>query len=315
MYQELNDRLAAAAAQVDRLEKLYRRLEQLDVALETTAEETERLGRKLSKEERDVAKLEGFSLSSLLASFTGTKDERLTKETQEAVTARAAYDDAARRLQTLEAEQELTQREIAELEPAEADYQQLLAEKERLMAQDPSPAARRLFALGEQEQEIARRIRELEEALEAGEQAHRDLTAVARSLDSAEGWGTWDMLGGGMMATAMKHSHIDAAQAKVHEARTALSRFHRELADVTERVDVPNVDLDDFSRVADYFFDGWFADWMIQDRINQSQQAVANCLSQVDQICSSLDGQLQTAQAELETAQEARRQFIQQFQA
>lgn len=46
------------------------------------------------------------------------------------------------------------------------------------------------------------------------------------------------------------------------------------------------VNIDGFLRVADYFFDGLFADWAVLDQIHQSQDQVQNTRSQ---ICSVLD--------------------------
>ena len=38
------------------------------------------------------------------------------------------------------------------------------------------------------------------------------LDSVLSSLESAEGWGTWDLLGGGLISDLAKHSHIDDAK-------------------------------------------------------------------------------------------------------
>ena len=46
------------------------------------------------------------------------------------------------------------------------------------------------------------------------------------------------------------------------------------------------VNIDGFLRVADYLFDGLFADWAVLDQIHQSQDQVQNTRSQ---ICSVLN--------------------------
>ena len=46
------------------------------------------------------------------------------------------------------------------------------------------------------------------------------------------------------------------------------------------------VNIDGFLRVADYVFDGIFADWAVLDRINQAQVQVENTRAQ---ICAVLD--------------------------
>ena len=128
-------------------------------------------------------------------------------------------------------------------------------------------------------------IEEKKEALDAGQDALTTADQIAASLDSAEGWGTWDLLGGGLVADLAKHGHLDDAQASVEYLQSQLRRFKTELADVTIAADF-QVNIDGFLRVADYLFDGIFADWAVLDQIHASQEQVQNTR---DQICRVLD--------------------------
>ena len=122
---------------------------------------------------------------------------------------------------------------------------------------------------------------------------------ILESLSSAEGWGTWDLIGGGLIADLAKHSKLDEAQAAVEYLQSQLRAFRTELADVTISADF-QVNIDGFLRFADYVFDGIFADWAVLDRINQAQAQVEDTRAQ---ICAVLDrlGQM-TDQAERERA-------------
>ena len=75
-------------------------------------------------------------------------------------------------------------------------------------------------------------------------------------------------MGGGLIADLAKHSRLDDAQASVEYLQSQLRAFRTELADVTISADF-QVNIDGFLRVADYVFDGIFADWAVLDRINQ----------------------------------------------
>ena len=55
-------------------------------------------------------------------------------------------------------------------------------------------------------------LRETEEALRAGQEAHRQAQQVLDTLRSAKGWGVYDLLGGGMISGLIKHSRMDQAQ-------------------------------------------------------------------------------------------------------
>ena len=116
------------------------------------------------------------------------------------------------------------------------------------------------------------------------------------SLDSAESWGTWDMLGGGLFTTMAKHGHIDDARAGIDHAQRALSRFRTELADVRD-MELPQVQIGEFATFADYFFDGFFMDWMVQSKIQDAQEGVSevhvrllNALRNLEQMDQELAG-------------------------
>lgn len=113
------------------------------------------------------------------------------------------------------------------------------------------------------------------------------LSAVLNSLDSAEDWGTWDMLGGGLLTTMAKHGHLDDAQAGIGWAQQCLSRFRTELADVRD-MELPQVQVGEFATFADYFFDGIFVDWYIQSRINDAQRGVEAVDSRVCEVLNRL---------------------------
>ena len=69
--------------------------------------------------------------------------------------------------------------------------------------------------------------------------------------------------------------------------QTQLRRFKTELADVTIDAEI-RVTIDGFLRVADYFFDGIFADWAVLDQIQQSQEQVHQTKSQISSVLDRL---------------------------
>ncbi|NLC11364.1 MAG: hypothetical protein GX767_03815 [Firmicutes bacterium] len=105
------------------------------------------------------------------------------------------------------------------------EYQELLAEKEAVILSDEGGRARPLLELSVELGELKANQKELTEAIEAGKHALKLLQKVRDSLSSAQGWSIWDMLGGGLIATAVKHSRIDDARKHVHDAQQALHRF------------------------------------------------------------------------------------------
>src|SRR5699024_4846269 len=111
------------------------------------------------------------------------------------------------------------------------------------------------------------------EAIEAGNKVGDTLNNAIESLESAEGWGTFDIFGGGMISSLVKHDHIDKATDQIHQAQTSMRKFQKELLDVDEGSHL-EINISGMLKFADFFFDGFIVDWMVQGRIQDSLQQV-----------------------------------------
>ena len=249
------------------------------------------------QEQADVDKLEGRSLASFFYNVVGKMDEKLSKEREEAYAARVKYDAAARELEGAESDLRRCETELAGLRDCERQYNILLKEKSEAIKAVGGERAEELFALEQRISYLESQKKELREAISAGQSARSTADSVLSSLDSAEGWGTWDLFGGGLISDLAKHSHLDEAQGAIEHLQSQLRRFKTELADVTIHADM-QVNVDGFLRFADYFFDGLFADWAVLDKISQSQSQVQATRSQIESVLSRLNTMLSTAERE-----------------
>ena len=114
--------------------------------------------------------------------------------------------------------------------------------------------------------------KEKREAIEAGRRALNSLQAAKENLNSAKNWGLVDMFGGGFFTTMLKHSKMDQAKRNMEQAKYDLRNFSRELNDVN----------------ADYFFDGFVVDWVVQDRINNAKRQVEEAIRRTESIVNQL---------------------------
>lgn len=126
------------------------------------------------------------------------------------------------------------------------------------------------------------------EAIEAGKRARLSLENAMGALDSARGWGIYDMLGGGFISTMIKHSKMDKASNYIEQAKADLSAFSRELGDIDGYTDV-NLSTGDFWGFADWFFDDILTDWMMQGRINDARRQVQQAIYKVNEILNRLE--------------------------
>jgi hypothetical protein len=127
--------------------------------------------------------------------------------------------------------------------------------------------------------------RERQEAIDAGERALASLNAARDALRGARGWGVLDILGGGFFSTMIKRSHMEQAREAMEQAKYDLQRFQRELGDVQMQLDVG-----DFLGLADYFFDGFLTDMLVQSRIAQAQGQVEETTARVEHLLAQLMG-------------------------
>ncbi len=129
--------------------------------------------------------------------------------------------------------------------------------------------------------------KEKREAIDAGRKAISSLETARDNLNSAKNWGLVDMFGGGFFTTMIKHSKIDQAKENMEQAKYDLRNFSIELRDVNMACDL-NFDIGDFLTFADYFFDGFFVDWMVQDRISTAKRQVEEAIRRIENIVDQL---------------------------
>ena len=95
------------------------------------------------------------------------------------------------------------------------------------------------------------------------------------------------MFGGGFFTTMLKHSKMDQAKQNMEQAKYDFRNFSKELDDVNMACNL-NIDTGDFLSFADYFFDGFVVDWMVQDRINTARRQVDEAIRRTEYIVNQL---------------------------
>ncbi|MBN1820797.1 MAG: hypothetical protein JW833_08770 [Prolixibacteraceae bacterium] len=222
----------------------------------------------VKKEYEDVLRLEGNSLSSVFYSFLGNKVEKLDKERQEYLSAKLKYEGNKDTINRLEEDIRKQEKLLLELGNPEEEYKSLIQDKKvTLVAQNDQE----YLSISTKMENSYSMLIEIEEAVSAGEKAYHGINKTISYMSKAKGWGTFDVLGGGMIATAVKHSHIDQAKSEIQQVQYLLKRFVHELKDVKMNMDQEMVaDFGGFNKVADFFFDNLIFDWVVQSRIHKT---------------------------------------------
>lgn len=245
----------------------------------------------LDKERKDVEKLEGLSMSAVLLTLVGKKYEKLDKEKEEYLLATLKYEELEKQIKKLEMEIKNIRGDLAKFDNIDQRYKNLIKEKENLIIKEGGSSGIGLKNSLVKIDEIQIDIKEIKEAINAGETTLNALEKVREKLATAKGWGTWDLLGGGIISDIAKHSAIDKANVIAVEVQEHLLVFKKELSDVNEFTQI-QVNLSSFVSFADFFLDGIFADWFVQSKINSSLDNVHSTIGKIEEIISGLEQNL-----------------------
>ncbi|WP_281659311.1 hypothetical protein [Halobacillus sp. Cin3] len=266
-------RLMEAKKDVHRLKRLEREHNQLEKELQEARGKEARFARRLEEEKEDVEKLEGVRLSHLFVVLTGQKQDRMEKEKQEVVEAGIKWREAEKSRKDIEGEIRHIEERMQSLSGVRARYRTLYEERKDALVSRGGDKGQRLLEISEKRSQLLAELKEIEEALQAGREAHKALETASEFLTKAENWGMADMLGGGLFTTAVKHSRMDEAEEAVHMAQQHLRKFANEMADIGEFADV-DLRISEGWTIADYFLDGLIVDLFVQNKIQQSHEEV-----------------------------------------
>ena len=294
-----DEKIQMLRLQIEQKKHIASKLKELYVQRENLVTKVHTLRKNKLEEQADVTSLEGSSLVAFFYEIIGKMDQKLDKEREEAYAAKVKYDAAVHEQQAVEEDILRYEAALEALCDCEQEYAQIKQYKLEDIKSLGTQEAELVVQTEERIAYLEGQLKEIQEALHAGETALETTDGILSSLASAENWSTWDLLGGGLLTDMAKHSHLDEAQQQVEYLQIQLRRFKTELTDVSISADI-QISIEGFLSFADYFFDGLFADWTVMNRINQSQTQVADTKAQIEHVISNLTTALHTVGTNLE---------------
>jgi hypothetical protein len=309
MNSVINEKIEQAQQGVARLLKIDSMIKQLEFAQEELRSKEIEDKAILKKENYDVEKIENKSIASVFYSMLGCLDEHVEKERREALAAKLKYDQVVRDLDDVKYQISKLSAERLNYVDCRKEYDLLYADKKEELMRDSHESAQKILELTDSLNHAKINLKEIKEAIFAGKRVLDSLIYTLDHLNSAEGWGTWDLLGGGLISDLAKHSHIDDAKAETENTQKLLRQFNTELADITINSDI-SIETGGFAKFSDFFFDGLIADWFMQSKINESQESVLNVQSQVLNVVEKLERMELQSNANIERLGEEIKEFI-----
>ncbi len=287
MYNRINEELSQCMQNWHRAQKIDAMVESLTKDTYILEEKVRNAKAVMDKENRDYEKMTEVSISSIFYSVLGKHEDRTEKEYREALDAELKYNQAVDELEDVRARIDTLKRERSQYRGAQEKYGDLYKRKLKMLTDENGAAAQSIMELNSRMERSRSNMQEIDEARSVGGRILSELDNAAKNLDDAEGWGVWDMVGGGFIADLVKHSHIDSAGYSINRIQSLISEFKTELADVRVTDDI-NIGISGFSKFADFFFDGLIADWFMQSKINAAQNSVGDTYRQVTKVMDKL---------------------------
>lgn len=309
MFEEINKKLQELQEDIYRGKNIEIMLGNLREQLFDQEKRQTSLEEELNKENLDVEKLNKMTMSAIIYTVLGSKEGKIEKEQQDVLAAQLKLDDINRQVNETKSRISSLQEERTKISNSVERFNELFNRKYEKLKGNDRYKADKIYDLESKIASCKANLKEINEAILAGNSVLSSLDKVGESLDSAEGWGTWDMLGGGFISSMVKHDHIDDARNAASEVQTKLNRFATELTDVNVSSSI-TIDIGGFAKFADFFFDGFISDWVVQSSIHDSQASVRDVREEVHMVLHKLTNMQDHDKEELSTLEDELSQMI-----
>lgn len=313
-YSQVNQQLLELEERLQWRNRLYTRLHGVEELLAEQKERGEELAAVLNKEREDVVRLEqGRGLTALFVALTGSKEERLDKERREYLAARLEHDECCTSIERLQQEVARTRQQIEDLGDIRDRQRDLLELKEQLIARGDAPDSQQLVHLDDRLAKARAAIKELKEALEAGNAAYDLLMQIIELLDSARARprvtvgprGT-----GGVPLKTRWYKETELARKLANRAQSLLRIFERELADVGIVMSSQNVRFESFASFTRGFWHEMMDGWQIESALINARNRVTDAAHVVWDLLAKMAGELERTERKAEQLHQQREALI-----
>ncbi|RLD21186.1 MAG: hypothetical protein DRI69_04760 [Bacteroidetes bacterium] len=308
---EIHRDLKEALLERRQLQKVDMHFADLTSRLKKEIKEINLLSKLLKKEEIDLEKLESAGIRALFHKILGDKEKQIEKERQQYLQTALKYNALSKSIDLIEYEKNLLEKKLDRISVVEQRYEHLIKLREKELLGSDTEAGRALLALSKKIDIRHIELKDIDEAIVAGNEALNYVRTLEKQLQKAKNWGQWDTYGNGSGSSWLKHQAVDKAREVLHRVRHSLLNFQKELSDVYEDayIDI-NLRMEKIDRFVDIFFDNLITDWIVQQKIKKALDNVLNTKEQVIYALKKLKEEGPLVEAEIANLEAQREQAI-----
>ncbi|MDH8679426.1 hypothetical protein QE109_14805 [Fusibacter bizertensis] len=280
------DKLDDLAKEMAQRDYLIKKRKHLAEELNQLSQEEIRLQSQLKKETHDYKSIENLSVKRLLKLFDEQYEEMMDKEYREMKIAEYKHDSLIEKMQT-------AQDEIVGITELLKNYTTIESEYKTLLN------AKRVWATSNGHMEIDNfeselillkgKQKEIEEAINACKQLILSLENAREDLSSAQSWGMFDILGGGLIPASVKHDYLKRASQYIKDSSDKAVTLTRELLDLKTYFSIERLEVDALTHTFDTFFDSVLSDLNIQEQIDKAYLSICNNHAHAEALMKLLD--------------------------
>ena len=298
--------------QIVALEKVEKHLFESKKSLKQEQDKLKELGKILDKELRDFEKMQELSIKGLFHKILGNKEEQLEIERQEYLKAHLEYKAAEESIHLLEYELSVLVGKTEQLPALAKHLTSLKRSREQEILRLGGEAKTKLLVIFGKMDQTLQYAKEVGEAHLAGEESLRSLDTVLKHLGNALRWANMDMMQGRRNRSYDYHkrSAIDHAMQAANQARRSLDRFAQELSDIKVALGNYDLNIGDWGRFTNLFFDNMITDWIVQNQISNTKNAVSGVADKVRRILQTLAHEQQKINNQMRELELAKDQIL-----
>ncbi len=307
-----HQQLQASIRKLERINKIEIRITQLVNRLRSEEKALQLMEKTLVKEQRDVEILEKEGLTTMFRKFLGDREEKLEKEREDYLRASLRFNELYKSVELIRFELNLLEKKQESKQATTSKVKRLMNLREQELMRLNTDQAKKLKGIHAQADKLSKFGVEVEEAYIAGEAALTLVMKAEKFLIAARKMGEQQKWGGRYPgASRTKFSAIDSARKMAYQSRHALIHFGNELKDVyADYKPQFNMDMEDFGKFANVFFDNLITDYFVQAKIAKSLVNVTGTRKNVEIILNALNQERGGIADKEETLKEEREAIV-----
>ncbi|MFN3488808.1 MAG: hypothetical protein ACK4YV_06730 [Emticicia sp.] len=263
----LNAELLNISRKLENRKQIAQKLQEAKQVLSIEQKKLENAKQRLNNEFQDVKELETLTLKSIWYDLLNKKFTELEREQAEYYQAKMQFEVQQNKFDNLSFEIKSYEAQLIDFQTITVQYEGLLQEKMKFLKENNHSSISDIFDKQDALVKIDVYIKEIQEAFLATDNVLGVIPKVIENLKDAKSYATWDMVGGGTMATYLKRQKMHKAKLGIIEINYALDKLKRELKDLKPDLVSTSIEFNTSWEFADYFFDNIFVDMEIRGRV------------------------------------------------